>query len=272
MKKLGIIAGAGALPICLVHACEQMKRPYFVVGLKDCLAKDAFPKGTPLAWIRLGALGKGLKLLKKNEVEEVVMIGAVKRPSFVGLWPDCKCLSMLLKNGKKALGDDALLKILIKELEDSGFGVVGIDEILPHLLIKKGVYGRVLPTPQDTTDIHRGVEVARKLGEVDVGQAVVVQQGLVLAVEGIEGTDALIRRSKDLKRKGGRGVLVKAAKPQQDRRADLPTIGPDTVRAVAESGLAGIAVQADSVLFSEADRAVKLANQLGVFIVGVEIK
>ena len=272
MKKLGIIAGAGALPICLVHACEQMKRPYFVVGLKDCLAKDAFPKGTPLAWIRLGAIGKGLRLLKKNDVEEVVMIGAVKRPSFVGLWPDLKCFSMLLKNGRKALGDDALLKILIKELEDSGFGVVGIDEILPHLLIKKGVYGRVLPTAQDTTDIKRGIEVARKLGEVDVGQAVVVQQGLVLAVEGIEGTDALIHRSKALRRKGSKGVLVKTAKPQQDRRADLPTIGPNTVQSVAEAGLGGIAVQVDSVLFSEAEKAIKLANQLGIFIIGVEVK
>ena len=272
MKKLGIIAGAGALPICLVQACEQMKRPYFVLGLKDCLAKDAFPKGTPLTWIRLGAIGKGLKLLKKNNVEEVVMIGGVKRPSFVGLWPDWKCFTMLIKHGRKALGDDALLKILIQELEQSGFGVVGIDEILPHLLVKKGVYGRVIPTAQDTTDIQRGVEVARKLGEVDVGQAVVVQQGLVLAVEGIEGTDALIQRSKNLRRKGGRGVLVKTAKPQQDRRADLPTIGPNTVQSVAEAGLAGIAIQADSVLFSEAERAVKLANQLGIFIVGVQVK
>jgi len=272
MKKLGIIAGAGALPVCLVQACEQMNRPYFVLGLKGCLAKDAFPKGTPVGWIRLAALGKGLRMLKKNNVEEVVMIGAVKRPSFVGLWPDWKCLSLLLKHGKKALGDDALLKIVIAELEKSGFGVVGVDDILPHLLIKKGVYGRLIPSAQDTADIQRGIEVARKLGEADVGQSVIVQQGLVLAVEGIEGTDALIRRSKELKRKGGRGVLVKTAKPQQDRRADLPTIGPDTVRAVAESGFVGIAAQADSVLFSEAERAVKLANQLGVFIIGVDMK
>ncbi len=272
MKKLGIIAGAGALPICLVQACEQTKRPYFVVGLKDCLAKDALPPNAPVSWIRLGALGKGLKLLKKNKVEEVVMIGAVKRPSFTGLFPDWKCFTMLLKHGKKALGDDALLKILIAELEKSGFKVKGIDDILPHLLIKKGVYGRIFPTEQDIRDINRGKEVARKLGEVDVGQSVIVQQGLVLAVEGIEGTDALIQRSKALKRKGGRGVLVKTAKPQQDRRADLPTIGPNTVQAVAEAGLAGIAVQADSVLFSEADKAVKLANQLGIFITGVEVK
>jgi len=272
MKKLGIIAGAGALPVCLVQACEQMKRPYYVVGLKDCLKKDALPKGAPLGWIRLGALGKGLKLLKKNSVEEVVMIGAVKRPSFTGLWPDWRCFKLLCKHGKKALGDDALLKILIKEIEKEGFKVVGIDQILPHLLIKKGVYGRMIPNAQDTADIKRGVQVARKLGEADVGQAVIVQQGLVLAVEGIEGTDALIHRSKALKRKGGRGVLVKAAKPQQDRRADLPTIGPNTVQSVAEAGLAGIAVQADSVLFSEAEKAIKLANQLGVFIIGVEIK
>ena len=272
MKKLGIIAGAGALPICLVQACEQMKRPYFVIGLKDCLAKDALPKNTPLTWIQLGAVGKGLKLLQKNGAEEVVMIGAVKRPSFTGLLPDFKCLSLLAKYGKKALGDDALLKILIKEIEKQGQKVVGIDEILPHLLIKKGLYGRVIPSEQDMRDIKRGIEVARKLGEADVGQAVIVQQGLVLAVEGIEGTDALIQRSKDLKRKGGRGVLVKTAKPQQDRRADLPTIGLQTVRAAANAGLAGIAVQADSVLFSEADRAVKLANQLGIFIIGVEVK
>ena len=272
MKKLGIIAGSGALPICLVQACEQVKRPYFVVGLKDCLAKDAFGKGTPLAWIRLGAVGKGIKLLKKNGVEEVVMIGAVKRPSFSGLIPDWKCLKLLLRHGKKALGDDALLKILIKELEKEGFKVVGIDAILPHLLIKKGVYGRMIPTTQDTSDIKRGIQVAKKLGEADVGQAVIVQQGLVLAVEGIEGTDALIHRSKALRRKGGRGVLVKIAKPQQDRRADLPTIGPNTVQSVSEAGLAGIAVQADSVLFSEAEKAVKLANQLGIFIIGVDVK
>ncbi len=272
MKKLGIIAGAGALPICLVQACEQMKRPYFVVGLKNCLEKGALPKGTPLSWIRLGAVGKGFKLLKKNGAEEVVMIGAVKRPSFTGIWPDWKCFKMLCKHGKKALGDDALLKILIKEIEQEGFKVVGIDEILPHLLIKKGVYGRMIPTAQDTADIKRGIQVARKLGEADVGQAVIVQQGLVLAVEGIEGTDALIHRSKALRRKGGRGVLVKVAKPQQDRRADLPTIGPHTIQSVAEAGLVGIAVQADSVLFSEAEKAVKMANQLGIFIIGVEVK
>ena len=272
MKKLGIIAGNGALPLCLISACEQSKRPYFVIALKGAMTPDSLRKDQPHAWVRLGAVGKALRLLKKHEVEEVVMIGGVKRPSFTGLFPDWRGLKLLFKVGRKALGDDALLKILIAEIESEGMTVTGIDKILPHLLIKKGVYGRILPTPQDTSDIKRGIQVAKKLGEADVGQAVIVQQGLVLAVEGIEGTDALIVRSKALKRKGGRGVLVKTVKPQQDRRADLPTIGPNTVQLAYESGLAGIAVGADSVLFSQAEQAIRLANQLGLFIIGVDTK
>lgn len=272
MKKLGIIAGNGSLPLCLIEACEKLKRPYFVVAIKGGMTKGSLRREQPHAWVRLGAVGKALRLLKKNEVEEVVMIGGVKRPSFVGLFPDARGWKVLFKIGRKALGDDALLKVLIAEIESEGMTVKGIDELLPQLLVKKGVYGRVLPTAQDTADIKRGIQVAKKLGEADVGQSVVVQQGLVLAVEGIEGTDALIIRSKALKRKGGRGVLVKIMKPQQDRRADLPTIGPSTVQLAYESGLAGIAVGADSVLFSQADQAVRLANQLGLFIIGVDTK
>ena len=272
MKKLGIIAGNGTLPLCLIEACEKSKRPYFVIAIKGGMAVGTLRKDQPHAWVRIGAVGKALRLLKKNDVEEVVMIGGVKRPSFVGLFPDWRGWKILMKVGRRALGDDALLKVLISEIETEGMVVKGIDTILPQLLVKKGVYGRVLPTTQDMADIKRGFQVAKKLGEADVGQSVVVQQGLVLAVEGIEGTDALIIRSKALKRKGGRGVLVKTVKPQQDRRADLPTIGPSTIQLAYESGLAGIAVGADSVMFSQAEQAVRLANQLGLFIIGVETK
>ncbi len=271
-KKLGIIAGSGALPLCLIEACERMHREFFVLGLKGQANPKDYDKGLPMAWIRLGAVGKAFQLLKQNKVEEVVMIGAVKRPSLVGLWPDFRGFKTIAKLGLKALGDDALLKFIVKEIESEKISVVGIDQILPHLLAKKGVYTYAVPTPQDNVDIRRGKEVAHALGKVDVGQAVIVQQGLVLAVEGIEGTDALIRRSAELKRKGDGGVLVKMCKPQQDRRVDLPTIGPQTVQAVKNAGFAGIAVQADAVLFSQAEQMIKLANQLGIFIVGVESK
>ena len=269
MKKLGIIAGAGALPIALIEACERMHRPFFVLGLKGHANPKEFDKALPMAWIRLGAVGKAFRLMKKESVEEIVMIGAVKRPSLVGLWPDLRGLKAIAHLKKKS-GDDSLLRGIAKEIESEGFKVVGIDEILPHLLAKEGVYTYEVPHPKDQSDIKRGIEVAKLLGKADVGQSVIVQQGLVLAVEGIEGTDALIRRSADLKRKGGGGVLVKMTKPQQDRRMDLPTIGPQTVQAVKNAGFSGIAIQAGGVLISQSEQTVKLANQLGLFIVGVK--
>ena len=270
MKKLGIIAGSGALPHALIEACERMKRPFFVLGLKGQANPKEFDKALPMVWIRLGAVGKAFRLMKKEGVEEVVMIGAVKRPSFVGLFPDLRGMKAIAHLKKKSLGDDGLLRGIAKEIESEGFKVVGIDEILPHLLAKEGVYTWTVPLPKDQSDIKRGIEVAKLLGKVDVGQSVIVQQGLVLAVEGIEGTDALIRRSADLKRRGGGGVLVKMTKPQQDRRMDLPTIGPQTVQAVKNAGFSGIAVQAGGVLISQSEQTVKLANQLGLFIVGVK--
>ena len=269
MKKLGIIAGAGALPHALIEACERMHRPFFVLGLKGQANPKEYDKALPQAWIRLGAVGKGFRLMKKNGVEEVVMIGGVKRPSLVGLWPDLRGLKAI-SHLKKKSGDDSLLRGIAKEIESEGFTVVGIDSILPHLLATEGVYTREVPLPKDGADIKRGIEVAKLLGKADVGQSVIVQQGLVLAVEGIEGTDALIRRSADLKRKGTGGVLVKVSKPQQDRRMDLPTIGPATVQAVKNAGFVGIAVEAGSVLISQSEQTVKLANQLGIFIVGVK--
>ncbi len=272
MKKLGIIAGAGALPHCLIEACERMHRDFYVLGLKGQANPKEYDKALPMSWIRLGSVGKAFRIFKKQKVQEVVFIGAVKRPSLIGLWPDFRGIKTLAKLSLKALGDDGLLKFIVKEVESEGMKVVGIDDILPQLLAKKGVYTRMVPTPRDSVDIKRGVEVAHLLGKADVGQSVIVQQGLVLSVEGIEGTDALIRRSADLKRRGGGGVLVKMCKPQQDRRVDLPTIGPQTVQSVKNAGFSGIAIQSGAVLISQSEQTVKLANQLGIFIVGVESK
>lgn len=271
-KKLGIIAGSGALPHCLIEACQKEHREFFVLGLKGQLNTNEYDKNLPMECIRLGEIGKAFRLLKKNKVEEVVMIGGVKRPSLVGLRPDYRGFKTILKYRTKLLGDDGVLRCIVGELQSVGIKVVGIDEILPHLLATKGVYTRAIPTDQDMRDINRGIDVARTLGKADVGQAVIVQQGLVLSVEGIEGTDALIRRSESLKRKGGGGVLVKTAKPQQDRRVDLPTIGPQTVQSIKNAGFKGIAIQSGNVLISQSEQMVKLANQFGIFIIGVDIE
>lgn len=270
MKKIGIIAGSGALPGSLVAACKRTGRPFFVLALKGNADPMLLPKNIPIKWIRLGAVGEGFAEMRRENVEEIVMIGGVRRPSLLELRPDWRGLKFFAKAGIRALGDDGLLRAVINEIESDGFKVVGADSVVPSLVASKGVYGKVVPRLSDLEDIRRGFDVAKILGKADVGQAVIVQQGLVLAVEAIEGTAALIERSRDLKREGGGGVLVKVVKPGQERRADLPTIGPQTVQSIYDAGFKGIAVEAGSVLLADAQQTTQLADELGIFVVGVD--
>jgi len=265
---LGIIAGNGTLPTALIQACQKRKRPVFVLALKGH-ADPAILKNVAGAVVRPGAVGKAARLFKKNGVKEIVFIGGVRRPSVAEIMPDWKALNMLIRVGFRLLGDDNLLRIILTEAERLGFKVVGVDTLVPELLAPKGVYGCVQPDKADLADIDRGVEVTKALGRVDVGQAAIVQRGLVLSVEGIEGTAALIKRTVALKRKGGGGVLVKVAKPQQDKRVDLPTIGPQTVQAIYDAGLKGIAVESGAALLVESKKMIALADKLGIFVMGV---
>lgn len=267
-KKLGIIAGGGYIPRMLIEHCKATERDYFVLAI-DGNAEKAVVEGTPHQWIRIGQAGTGFKRLHDEKVEEVIMIGTIKRPSFFDLVPDMRTTAFFAKVGAKALGDDGILRALVKEIESEGMSVKGIHEVMQDLLVKEGVLGKVKPSKQAVADIKRGIEVALKLGRLDVGQAVVVQQGLVLAVEGIEGTDELLRRCKEYKRKGEGGVLVKLRKPQQDMRIDLPTIGVQTLQRAKESGLCGIAVHAGNGLIVDEAEVVKFANKEGMFVIGV---
>ncbi|NTU77689.1 MAG: LpxI family protein, partial [Alphaproteobacteria bacterium] len=242
--KLGIIAGGGAAPRQLIAACQKIGRPFFLA----CLEGQADPdlgKGVPHAWLPLGAGQKLKTLFTDAGVSEVVMIGRVRRPSLLEIRPDWLALKVLTKIGINSLGDDGLLRAIGKAIEEEGkVRLVGIQDVFADLLTPLGELTGTSPDEQARADIKRGIEVALALGRLDVGQAVVVQQGLVLGVEAIEGTDALIARSAAVRREGQGGVLVKLAKPQQDNRFDLPTIGPDTVAAAAKAGLRGIALQA----------------------------
>ena len=268
---LGIIAGGGSLPKALVEACHHQKRKIFVLALRGQGNED-LARQEPGAVIRLGAIGQAARLLKKAKVRDLVFIGSVRRPSVAEIRPDMKAMGMLIRVGFRLLGDDSLLKIILKEAEKEGFHVVGVDSVVPEILAPEGVYGKISPDAKDLKDIQQGVQVAKTLGQVDVGQAVIVQHGLVLAVEGIEGTAAMIKRTESLKRKGGGGVLVKVAKPQQDRRVDLPTIGPNTVQAVYDSGFKGIAVESGAALLAEEEEMMVLANRLGIFVMGVSCR
>ena len=266
--RLGILAGAGELPLRVIEAAREASRPVFVLAFEG-IADRAVVAGSPHAWVRLGAAGEGMRLLRENGVVELVLAGSVRRPSIAGLRPDWRAAKFFARVGLKALGDDGLLGAVIKELESEGFRVVSLESLLPHMLAPRGAIGALLLDDAAQADIARGLEAARALGALDIGQAVVVQQGMVLGVEAIEGTDALLARCAALRREGRGGVLVKIAKPGQERRADLPVIGPGTVAAALAAGLAGIAVEAGSTLLVDRDAIAAAADAAGMFVVGV---
>lgn len=267
--KLGIVAGGGEFPGLAIAACRAQGRPYHVLALTNH-ADPAVIGDAPCDWIRIGEAGTGFKKLHDAGVADVVMIGPVRRPTLKELAPDWRTTRFFAKVGLKALGDDGLLRAVVREMEEEGFRVVGIDEVLADCLAPAGPFGALTPDDQAEADIRRGWEVAKGLGALDVGQSVVVQQGIVLGVEAVEGTDALLARCADLRREGAGGVLVKVKKPGQDRRIDLPTIGLRTVELAARAGLRGIAVEAGGTLVLGRDSIAAEADRLGLFVAGRE--
>ncbi|MEI6559176.1 MAG: lipid-A-disaccharide synthase [Rhodospirillaceae bacterium] len=266
--KLGILAGGGALPGRLARAAHGAGREVVIVAFQGH-TEPATVEGLPHLWTRFGAAAEIFAFLRREQVVELVFAGPVRRPALSEILPDWQAAKILAKIGSRSLGDDGLLRAVSNSLESEGFRVVGIHEILTDLLAPAGRLGRHAPDATAEADINRGVEVVTVLGRLDVGQAAVVQQGLVLGVEGIEGTDALIARCGSLRRAGPGGVLVKLKKPQQDRRLDLPTIGVTTVKGAAAAGLRGIAVEAGSALIIDRADAIAAADRLGLFLVGV---
>ncbi|MFI4935179.1 MAG: LpxI family protein [Caulobacterales bacterium] len=274
MKKLGLIAGGGALPVSLASHCQTAGRPFFVLRLKGFAGPelDEFP-GEEAG---IAELGKGVRLLKQAGCEVVCFAGLVARPDFAALRPDLKGLAampgaILAARG----GDDALLRFLLHAFEKEGFQIEGAHEVMGELTLPAGPLGKHRPRAQDEPDIARALEVARVMGGLDVGQGAVVCAGLVLAVEAQEGTDAMLRRVAELPEavrgtpERPRGVLAKAPKPGQEARIDLPTIGVHTLQRVARAGLAGIAGEAGRVLVLDRDAFVEMADELGLFVVGV---
>jgi UDP-2,3-diacylglucosamine hydrolase len=274
MAKLGLIAGAGGLPVEIVRACEAAERPIFVVrlgGLADPAIADARGVDAGVAeW------GKVFAALKKEGCREVCFAGHVPRPDFANLKPDMRGLAALpgiIAAARK--GDDALLRQIMHEIEREGFVVEGANEVLRSLTISAGPLGRHAPSQRHMADIAQAIRAARMLGELDIGQGVVVANGLVLAVEAQEGTDAMLRRCAELpealRANSGEpvGVLAKAVKPNQDRRIDMPTIGPATVMGAARAGLAGIVGETGSLLVIDRASVIQTADDLGLFVVGV---
>ncbi|MBR7159312.1 MAG: UDP-2,3-diacylglucosamine diphosphatase LpxI [Alphaproteobacteria bacterium] len=267
-RKLGIVAGGGDIPLMVAEACKEQGRPFSIILLDGIAKKEAFAD-MPYLSLKLGAAGTLVKHFRKEGVEDILFIGNLRRPSFKEIKFDWWSAKVVAKWGLNIFGDDNLLSLVIKAFEKEGFNVIGVQDVLQDILAKEGVYGRHLPDKEAKIDIKRGFEVAKGLGLYDVGQSVVVQQGMVIGVEAIEGTDALLKRTKDLQRSGKGGVLVKVKKPQQESRIDLPTVGLQTVENAYAAGLRGIAVEAGASLVVNPAEVIKRIDELNMFMVGL---
>ena len=277
MKKLGLIAGSGGLPAEIADHCRKAGRPYFVIRLKG-IADDA-TLGHPGEEIGLAELGKTFKALKREKCEAVCFAGVVARPDFSALKPDIRGMAALPGIIAAARhGDDALLRRILEEFSKEGFAIEGVQEAVGAMTLPLGLLGKHAPAAEHRADIERALEVAKAIGQLDVGQGAVVCNGLVLAVEAQEGTDSMLRRVADLpvalRGEPGnfKGVIAKAPKPIQELRIDLPTIGVATIRGAAKAGLAGVVGEAGRLLIVDREAVIATADEFGLFVLGVEHK
>ncbi len=273
MTNLGLIAGGGELPRAVAQSAHAAGRGLFVVALRGMCGH--WVEEFPHEWISLGEPGRALKALAGAGTKDVLLAGRVERPKFSELKLDAKGVMVLPKVIAAARqGDDALLRMLVGLFEDAGFRAVSVAEAAPGLVADEGPLGRFLPNDDHQADIARAFAIVRALGALDVGQAAVVCEGLALAVEAAEGTDAMIARVGQLRdnlrgtSERKRGVLVKALKPTQDAKTDMPVIGVETVRRAAEVGLAGIAIETGKSLIVDKRAVAAEADRLGLFVVG----
>jgi len=274
MTKLGLIAGGGGLPVALAEHCRKTGRPFFVIRLRGFAGSemDAFPG----AMAGIAEIGRIVRLARETGCEALCFAGVVRRPDFAALRPDLKGLGWLPGAAMAARrGDEALLRFLMQGFEREGFAIEGAHEVMGDLALPLGPLGRRAPGPEHQADIAKALKVAHEIGALDIGQAAVVCDGLVLAVEAQEGTDAMLRRVAELPDhvRGApgrrRGVLAKAAKPIQEERVDLPTIGVATVDGADRAGLAGIVGVAGKMLVVDRAAVAQAADAAGLFVVGV---
>lgn len=273
-KALGIIAGGGDLPRAIAENVKEGGRGVFVLALRGMA--EPWVEQYPHEWVALGEVRKAFNALRTGDCGDVVLVGQVERPKFSEIKLDSKAVMLAPRVMAAALrGDDALLRSLVDMFDREGFRVVSVSEAAAGLVAGLGPVGKLVPTPEHQNDIALGLKVVHAMGALDVGQAVVVCNGLTLAIEAAEGTDRMMNRVLELAEhirgteKKPRGVLVKAPKPIQDRKTDLPVVGVQTVKNAHRIGLAGIAVEAGGALIVDRRAVAAEADRLGLFVVGV---
>ena len=273
-SPLAIICGGGSLPLTVADLAAKHGRKVVLFPLHGAADPADFVT-RPHEWLYVGQVGRFFRLARAAGCHDIVLIGSVVRPAFWQLRLDLRTLIALPRLALAFRGgDNHLLSLIGRLVEGHGFRMVGAHEIAPEILVPEGNLGRCQPTERDRADIALGLDYLRAAGPFDIGQAVVVADKRVLAVEAAEGTDAMLKRVAEMRASGrvrtaaGAGVLVKAPKAGQDLRVDMPSIGPKTVEGATLAGLAGIAVLAGSTIVAEPARLVEAADRAKIFVTG----
>lgn len=264
--SIGVIAGGGQFPLLFIEAAQKQGRRVVLVAHKGETDSKAAEEADAVCWVKLGQLGKVISFLKQEGAEEAVFLGTItKTKIFRDIFPDIKGLSLWNKIDRKQ--DDAILRAIAQSLESEGIEVLESTLYLSHLLFPAGVLTKNKPSKSQWRDVEFGWKNARAIGELDIGQCVVVRNCTVLAVEAIEGTDATIRRGGKFGKEGA--VVVKVRKPGQDFRFDLPATGHRTIETLRDVKGAVLAVEAGQSLLFDKQRVVDEANKAGIIVVGV---
>ena len=273
-RRVGLLAGAGRFPIAFAETARAQGHQVFGLGVIDMVSDELQPLCHDYGTVPLGKLGRAIRHFRKAGVEHVVMAGKIHKVVLFNpfrmfrLLPDWRALHMWYRYARANRKDDTILLAIIREFARDNIHFASALDYCPELLVNHGFLTRRKPSPGQWRDIHFGWELAKEMGRLDVGQTVCVNDSAVIAVEAIEGTDECIRRAGTLCRRGG-FTVVKVAKPQQDMRFDVPTIGVETIKTMHASGARVLAMESDMTILLDREEVVGMADKLGITMVAM---
>jgi DUF1009 family protein len=266
-SRFGLIAGNGRFPLLFAQSAQKKGVEVIAIAHTGQSLPELEQYVDKIHWIKVGQLGKLIKLLKTENIRDAAMVGGISKTlMFSNVRPDVHALSLLAKI--KTMKDDVLLRAIAEEIESQGITIHNSTLFLSDLLSPSGCLTKRKPNKQENSDIAFGWETAKTIGKLDIGQSIIVKDQVVVAVEAIEGTDEAIKRAGKLGK--GKGlVVIKVSKPQQDMRFDLPAIGPQTIITMREAGGSVLAIEAGKTLLIDKDELIKKANERGIAIVAM---
>jgi len=264
IMRIGVIAGSGQFPIIFSKAAKSKGYEVFAAAYLNEADSALNNWVDAIEWFHLGQIKRLIKFFKKNNINDVVMLGGIKKTKmFLDVRPDIKAISLIA--GMRHTHDDGILRAFAGFLEKEGITIRSSTFLLPSLLAKEGCWTKRKPNRSEKNDIQFGLKLAREIGRLDIGQCIVVGGGSVLAVEAIDGTDATIKRGGKLGK--GNAVVIKICKPNQDLRFDIPAVGLHTIRTMNESGARVLAIESGKVVAFDQNEMIEIADKCGISIV-----